>query len=125
MSKDNSINKTKTKINAIEGYAPHYTRSISNQAIISNQILSKSPTQLQNGERSVFMKEMNTQNLWTFELVTPGINVPIWMIVGFQKRERQDSQNLNKDTFYMPPVTIAQCVISTVKYPVSAFGKKY
>ena len=41
-------------------------------------------------ERSVFIKEVNTQNLWTFELGTQeGVNVPIWINIGFQQRDRQ------------------------------------
>ena len=52
------------------------------------------------------MKEVNTQNLWSFELGTQeGVNVPIWIILGFEQRERQESQNLANDTFYRPPVT--------------------
>ena len=69
-------------------------------------------------ERSVFMKEVNTQIFWTFELGTgQSINVPIWIIVGFRLSERQDSQNLNNDSFYRPPVTSAQCIIGTENYP--------
>ena len=72
------------------------------------QITDKILTELRYVERSVFMKEVNTQNLWSFELGTQeGVNVPIWIIVGFQQRERQDSQNLANDTFYRPPVTSA------------------
>ena len=72
------------------------------------------------------MKEVNTQNLWTFELGRQeGLNVPIWIIVGFQQRDRQDSQNLNNDTFYRPPVTSAQCIIGTEKYPDSAILLNY
>ena len=64
------------------------------------------------------MKEVITQNLWTFKLGTQeGINVPIWIIVGFQQTNRQDDQNLIKDTFYRPPVTSAQCTFETEKYP--------
>ena len=49
------------------------------------------------------MKEMNTQNLWSFELGTQkAVNVPIWILVGFQQRGRQDFQNLANDTFYRP-----------------------
>ena len=77
MNKADATNIGKTKINAIEWYVPHYTQSISYQAILSMQILSKTPTELQYVERSVFMKEVNTQNLWSFELGTQeGINVP-------------------------------------------------
>ena len=34
-----------------------------------------------------------------------------------QQRDRQNSQNLNNDTFYSPPVTSTQCIIGTEKYP--------
>ena len=64
------------------------------------------------------MKELNTQNLWSFELGTEeGKNVPKWIIVGFEQHDRQNSQNLNTDTFYRPPVTSTQCIIGTEKYP--------
>ena len=64
---------------------------------------------------------MNRQNLWNFELgIQECINVPIWIIVGFQQSDRQKSQNENNDTFYRPPVTSAQCIIGTEKYPDSA-----
>ena len=68
--------------------------------IIMGQIVDKKPTELRNVERSVFMKEVKSQNFWTFELGTQeGINVPIWIIVGFQQSDRQHDQNLNNDTF--------------------------
>ena len=64
------------------------------------------------------MKEVVTQNSWAFELETgEGINIVFWIIVVFQQKERQDSQNLNNDTFYRPPVTSAHCVIRTEIYP--------
>ena len=82
------------------------------QAIISDQILNNKPTELRNVERSVFMKEVNNQNLWNFELGSQeNMNVPIWIIIGFQQQDRQDSQNLNNDTFIRLPVVSAQCVI--------------
>ena len=72
------------------------------------------------------MKEVNTQNLWTFQLGTQeGINVPIWIIVGFQQSDRQHDQNLKNDTFYRPPVTSAQFIIGTEKYPDSAILLNY
>ena len=51
--------------------------------------------------------------------------VPIWTILGFQEIGRQNSQSLNNDTFYRPPVAIAQCVIGTDKYPHSAIFLNY
>ena len=71
-------------------------------------------TEIQYLEKPDFMKKANTQNLWTFELGThESINLPIWINVGFQPKNRQASQNLNNDTFYRPPVTSAQCIIGT------------
>ena len=116
----------KVKIIAIEWYVPHYTASMSQQAVLSNQIVNKIPTELQYIERSVFMKEVNTQNLWNFELGTQeGIIVPIWIIIGFQQQDRQSSQNENNDTFYRPSVTSAQCIIGTEKYPDSGILLNY
>ena len=106
------------KIDHIHWYIPHYTPSMSQQAVMSKQILNKTPTELRYVERSVFMKEVNNQNLWNFELGSQeNMNVPIWIIIGFQQQDRQDSQNLNNDTFCRLPVVSAQCVIGTEKYP--------
>ena len=116
----------KVKINAIEWYVPHYTASMSQKALLSNQNVNEIPTELQYMERSVFMKEANTQNLWNFELGTQEcINVPIWIIIGFQQQDRQNSQNENNDTFYRPSVTSAQCIIGTEKYPDSSILLNY
>ena len=93
LNKDNAVNIGKIKINALEWYVPHYRQSIPQQARLSKQILSKTPTELQDVERSVFMKEVNTQNLWTSKLGTQeGINLPGWRQVSLQQRDRQDSE---------------------------------
>ena len=43
--------------------------------------------------------------------------VPIWIIIGFQQRDRQDSQNMKNDAFCRLPVVNAQCIIGTENYP--------
>ena len=48
------------------------------------------------------------------------MNVPIWIIIGFQQRDRQDSQNVNNDIFCRLPVVSAQCFLSTENYPDSS-----
>ena len=68
MNKHNAVNVAKIKIIAIEWCVPHYTPSLEQQTILSNQILKKIPTELQYVERNVFMKEVSTQFLWSFEL---------------------------------------------------------
>ena len=121
LNKTNATAIGKIKINSLDWYVPHYTASLKEQGISMKQIQDKIPTELQYVERSLFMKEVNTQNLWSFELGTQeGINVPIWIIKGFQQSDRQHDQNLNNDTFYRPPVTSAQCIIGIEKYPDSA-----
>ena len=126
LKKGDASNLGKVKINAIEWYVPHYTASMSQQAVLSNQIVNRIPTELQYIERSVFMKEVNTQNLWNFERGTQdGINVPIWIIIGFQQSDRQNSQNENNDTFYRTPVTSAHSIIGTEKYLDSSILLNY
>ena len=126
MNKAIAINLGKIKINALEWYIPHYTPSIQQQSILSKQILNKTPTQIQYPERSVFMKEVNKQNFWTFELGTQeGINIPTWIFVAFQQNDRQHDQNLNNDTFFRLSVTSAQVVIGTERYPDSGILLNY
>ena len=89
LNKEITINNGKIKINALEWYVPHYTPSMQQQSILSKQIINKTPTEIKYPERSVFMKEVNTQNFWTFELGTQeGINIRIWILVAFQQNDR-------------------------------------
>ena len=126
LNKGNAINNARIKINAIEWYVPHYTPAMQQQAILSKQIINKTPTQLQYPERSVFMKEVNTQNFWTFELGTQeSINIPTWIFAAFQQNDRQHDQNLNNDTFIRLPVISVQVVIGTERYPDSAILLNY
>ena len=118
IDKANATAEARNRIDHIHWYVPHYTPSIQQQSTLSKQILSKTPTELSYVERSVFMKEVNNQNVWNFELGSrENMNMPIWIIIGFQQRDRQDSQNLNNDTFCRLPVVSAQCIIRTEKYP--------
>ena len=126
LNKDNAVVLGRVKINSLDWYAPHYTVNLEEYTKLMTQIKKNTPTLLHYVERSVFMKELNTQNLWTFELGTQeGVNVPIWIFVAFQQSDRQNDQNLNNDTFYRPPVTSAQCIIGTERYPYSAILLNY
>ena len=80
--------------------------------------MKKSPTNVHYPEESVFMKEVNTESFWTFELGTrEGINVPIWICIGFQRSDRQHDQKLTNDTSVRLPVISAECIIGNEKYP--------
>ena len=126
IDKANAIADARVKIDHIHWYVPHYTPSIQQQSTLSKQILSKTPTELRYVERSVFMKQVNNQNVWNFELGSQeNMNVSIWIIIGFQQQDRQDSQNLNNDTFCRLPVVSAQCIIGTEKYPDAGIILRY
>ena len=94
------IAEARIKIDHIHWYVPHYIPSMAQQGILSKQIINETPTELRYVERSLFMKEVKNQNIWNFELGSQeNMNVPIWIIIGFQQQDRQHSQNLNNDTF--------------------------
>ena len=62
------------------------------------------------------MREVNIQKLWNFELAThESMNLPIWIVIVFQQRDRQDSQNLNNYIFCRLPDNSAQCMFGTEK----------
>ena len=114
LNKDNVVVNGRVKINSLDWYVAHFSPNLEEYTKLMTQIKKNSPTLLHYPERSVFMKELNTQNLWTFELgAQEGINIPIWIFVAFQQNDRQNDQNLNNDTFYRPVVTSAQCIIGT------------
>ena len=109
--------EARIKIDHIHWYVPHYTPSMPQQGIMSEQIINNKPTELRYVERSVFMKEVNNQNLWNFELGSQeNMNISIWIIIGFQQQDRQDSQDLKNDTFCRLPVVIAQGIIGREKH---------
>ena len=118
IDKANGVADARIKIDHIHWYAPHYIPSMAQQGIMSEQIINNKPTQLRYLERSVFMNEVNNQNIWNFELGSQeNMNVPICISISFQQQDRQDSQTLNNDTFCRLPVVSAQCVIGTENYP--------
>ena len=126
LNKDNAVGNGRVKINGLDWCVPHYSANLENYTKIMTESEKNTPTLLHYPERSVFMKEVNTQNLWTFEIGTQeGINVPIWIFVAFPQNDRQNDQNLNNDTFCRPLVTSAQCIIGTEKYPDSGILLNY
>ena len=100
LNKEKAINSAKIKSISFDLYMPHYTPSPEQQTILSEQIVNKTPTELQFTEGSGFMKQANTQKLRTIEIITQeGIKVPLWIIVRCQQSDRQHDQILNNDTF--------------------------
>ena len=53
-------------------------------SMLSKQSLSKTPTELRNNERSVFMEEVNNQSLQNIDLGSQeSMNVPKWTFKRF------------------------------------------
>ena len=84
LSKDNAIINTPIKIKSIEWHVPHYTPSLNEQDLISNQTLSRTVVELQYIERSVFMEEVKYQKKMNFQVGTQeGVNISIFLTIGF------------------------------------------
>ena len=63
-------------------------------------IVSETPTELSFFERSSYMKNVTTENNCTFELVVgDGIDIPIYVKVGFMQRDQFNQQHQSNDTF--------------------------
>ena len=94
LNKDNTLNDAKIKI-SIEWLIPQYIPSVKQQTILMDQIVKKIPTDLHYVERSVFMQEVKNQKIWQFQIgVEEGINIPIFITIGFQQQDRENSPNL-------------------------------
>ena len=64
------------------------------------------------------MKDVTTENNWTFELGSGDcIDIPIYVLVGFMLRDQFYQQHQNIDTFYRPSVVNAQRIIGSEKFP--------
>ena len=62
-NKANATNSAKIKINSLDWFVPHYTPNLEEYDKLKKHIMSKSPTNFHYPERSVLMKEVNTQTL--------------------------------------------------------------
>ena len=83
-----------------------------------DQILNKDPTELFYTERTVFRKDVNTNNNWTFELGNSNNeSCPLFVKVGFQARNKIVSQTHDNATFDKLPISNAVCKIGSEKYP--------
>ena len=118
------VDAAKVVVKDISCYIPYYVLSLENQQLVLYQILNKDPTELSYTECTVFRKDVNTNNNWTFELGTSGISTPTLLdccdfvvIVGFQARNKIDSQTHDNATFDRLSVSNAVCKIGSEKYP--------
>ena len=94
-----AVDVAKADVKDISWYIPHYVPNLENEQLVHNQILNKDPTELYYTERTVFRKDVNTNNNWTLELGNSGESTPTFVNVGFQARNIIDSQTHVNATF--------------------------
>ena len=119
------VDAAKVVIKDIGWYIPHFTPSLENQQIVMDQLLNKDPTELYYIERTVYRKDVNTNNNWTFDLGTSGESTPTFVIVSFQARNKIDSQTHDNATFDRLPISNAVLKIGSEKYPVDGIECDY
>ena len=72
-----------------------------------DQLLNNDPTELNYMKRIVFKKGLNTNSNWTFDLGNSGESTPTFVIVGFQARNKIDSQTHDNAKFDRLPISKA------------------
>ena len=84
-------------------YVWHYTPCTTNQKLILGHIVPKTPTELSFTKRSSFMKNVPSENTWTFKTcVGNGFQKSLYVIVGFMQRGQFNQQHQNNDAFHKP-----------------------
>ena len=111
------VDNAKVVVKDISWYIPHYVPNLENQQLVMDQILNKDPTELYYTERTVFRKDVNTNNNWTFGLGHSGESTPTFVIVGLQAGNKIDSQTHDNATFDSFSVSNAVCKTGSEKYP--------
>ena len=112
------VDAAKVVVKDIAWYISPYVPSLENQQLVMDQILNKDPSELFYTERTVFRKDVNTNNYWTFELGNSNNgSCPIFVNVGFQARNKIDSQTHDNATFDKIPISNAVCKKGSEKYP--------
>ena len=121
----NGVNAAKVVVKDISWYIPHYVPGLENQQFVMDQFLNEDPTELFYTERTVFRKDVNNKNNWTFELGNRGESTPTFVIVGFQARNKIDSQKHDNATFDRLSVSNAVCKLGSEKYPDDGIERDY
>ena len=82
------VDAAEEDVKDVSCYFPHYVPNLENQQLVLIQIKNNDPTELYYTERTVFRKDVNTNNNWTFESGNSGESTPTFVIVGFQARKK-------------------------------------
>ena len=80
-----------------------------------DELQNKDPNELYYMERNVFRKDVNTNNNWTFDLGKSGESTPTFVVVGFQARDKSDSQTHDNAMYDRLSISNAVCKIGSGK----------
>ena len=123
-SNDNAIYRTigdaaKIVIKDIALNVPHYTTSLENQLLVTEHVNNNKLTNMSYIERVMSTKSVDSNSNWTFELgVEAGMDIPIYVIVGFQTAARiGPDQTQNNGVFDILDVIGASLKIGSERYP--------
>ena len=113
-------------IDDIVFYVPLYTPNLSNRKIMLGHIVSETATESSYINGSSYMKDVTTENSWTFELsVGDGIDIPIYVIVGFMQRDHFNRKHQKNVAFYGPSVVISQIISGSEIFPDAGINSNY
>ena len=91
-----------------------------------DHIVSRAATELTYIRRSLYTKDVTAENNWTFELgVKSGIDVPIYLKIGFMQKDQFNQQHQNVDTLNRPNVVNAQCKIGSESHSNAGIKRNY
>ena len=116
---DAAASNAKITIKDFVWYVRHDTPSFNNISLVNEQILAKNNTEYSYVARTVSSKPVNSNNNWRMEIGSlSGIDIPIYVIVGFQSQARTGpDQRQNNAVFDRLDVIEASCDIGSVRYP--------
>ena len=120
---DNGLN---IFIHDLSCHVPHHTQNIHYKTILREHIFSRAPKYLSCIARSVSVKHVDAQNNWLFDLgVKDEIDVPFFVIVVLQSRNRIVAAAEDKIVFLRPQVLNEQRNNVTERYPETVIIIKY
>ena len=115
----------KIVITNIGWFIPHFTHSLENQQIMMDPLLNKDPTELYYMKRIVFRKDLNTKNKWIIDLGNSGESTPTFVKVGFQDRNKNDSQTHDNAIRDQLPISNAFCKCFYIYIYIYIYNSKY
>ena len=112
---ENGADAAKYVIKDIGWNIPHFTPSLESQQSLVDQLLKRDPTELYYMDWIVFRKDVHTAKNSTCDLRNSEESTQFFLIVGFQVRDKIDSQTHDNAMLDRLPISNAVCKIASEK----------